>query len=266
MPVDRSGQFAESAYSEIDWNDVGLATAILAHNETGVMQEIGPLAAKCREYGIPLHLDAVQAVGKTPVSFHDLQATTLSLGAHKFHGPRGVGGLLIRRGAKLTPLLHGGHQEQERRPGTESVALIAGMATALELWHRDHDQRMQFLRALRDRLQELLRESAAPIVIHAEQVPRLPNTLNVAFPGLDGEALLVALDCDGVCCSLGSTCASGSMEPAPILLAMGCPIEIAQSSVRFSVSVWNTMAEIEEAAGRIAAVAARLRKSAARSV
>lgn len=259
LPVDAHGLITATGLSDVNWSDVGLATVILAHNETGVIQDIGPLARLCVEHRVPLHLDAVQAVGKICVNFRELGAATLSLGAHKFHGPRGVGALLVRRGVKLSPLLYGGHQESEHRPGTEPVALIAGMAKALEIWHRDRVQRTAHLTNLRDRLEASLRELAAPVHIHAENAPRLPNTSNIAFPGLDGEALLVALDLEGICCSLGSTCASGSMEPAPILLAMGVPREIAKASVRFSVSELNTTEEIDDAANRIATVVARLR-------
>lgn len=259
LPVDADGIVTAAGLVSQDWTQIGLATLILAHNETGVIQDIRPLVSLCLEHHVPLHLDGVQAVGKIPVHFQESGATTLSLGAHKFHGPRGIGALLVRRGTKLTPLHFGGHQEQERRPGTEPVALIAGMAAALELWHRDHAGRTRQLTALRDRLQALLSESVPPVVVHGASAPRLPNTLNIAFPGLDGEALLVGLDLAGVCCSLGSTCASGSMEPAPILLAMGVSPEVAKASVRFSVSALNTLEEIDNAAQRIACVVTRLR-------
>jgi len=236
-----------------------LAAVILAHNETGVIQDIAPLRGWCASLGCPLHLDGVQAVGKIAVDFHELGATTLSFGAHKFHGPRGIGGLLVRRGTRLTPLLYGGHQEQERRPGTEAVPLIAGMARALELWQANREPRAQHLSILRDRLQQGLTERCPPVVVNSAQAHRLPNTLNIALPGLDGEALLVALDLAGVCCSLGTTCASGSTEPAPILVAMGCPPEVYRSSVRFSLSVLNTVAEIDEAIERVATVVERMR-------
>lgn len=262
LPVDAVGRFNAQSFAGVNWSEVGLATAILAHNETGVIQNIEPLIQNCLEQRVPIHLDAVQAVGKIDVSFRQLQATSLSFGAHKFHGPRGVGGLLVKRGTKLSPLLYGGHQEDSRRPGTEPVALAAGMAKALELWQRDRDQRTKHLASLRDRLEAMLVELAAPVIVHAAGAPRLPNTLNIAFPGLDGEALLVGLDLASVCCSLGSTCASGSMEPAPILLAMGIPEEIAKASVRFSLSFLNTTDDIDEAARRIAAAVARLRKPA----
>ena len=238
-----------------------LAAVILAHNETGVIQDTRPLAAACHSRGVPLHLDGVQAVGKIAVHFHDLGATTLSFGAHKFHGPRGVGGLLLRDGTRLMPLLRGGHQEFERRPGTEPVALIAGMAKALELWHASQAERTQTVSTMRDRLQAALIERCAPTVVNGDGAPRLPNTLNISFPGVDGEAILVALDLEGVCCSLGSTCASGSAEPAPILLAMGLTPDLYRSAVRFSLSFLNTTRELDEAVRRIAAVVERLRNS-----
>jgi cysteine desulfurase len=236
-----------------------LVSLLLAHNETGVLQDPLPLIERCNAAGVPTHLDAVQAVGKLPISFKALGATALSFGAHKFHGPRGIGGLLLRRGATLSPLFYGGHQESGRRPGTEPIALIAGMAKALELWHRDASLRIEQMRAARDRLESALAAACPPIIVHGKDAPRLPNTANLAFPGLNGEALLVALDLEGVACSLGSTCASGSAEPAPILLAMGIPPEVALATVRFSVSFETTFEEIDEAAQRIATVVRRLR-------
>jgi cysteine desulfurase len=257
LPVDDQGRITAESPTMLE--GAQLAAILLAHNETGVIQDALSLGDACRNQQVLLHLDAVQAAGKVPIHFGNSGATTLSFGAHKFHGPRGVGGLLVRRGVTLAPLLFGGHQEQDRRPGTEPVALIAGMATALELWRRDQYDRTRRLTELRDRLQSGLETRCAPTVVNGGQAPRLPNTLNIAFPGVDGEALLVALDLAGICCSLGSTCASGSMEPAPILVAMGCPPEVYKSSVRFSLSVENSAEEIDHAIERIAEVVARLR-------
>jgi cysteine desulfurase len=236
-----------------------LVSLLLAHNETGVVQDVAPLVARCNAAGVPTHLDGVQAVGKMPVSFRQLGATALSFGSHKFHGPRGIGGLLLRRGVRLVPRLHGGHQESDRRPGTEPVALVAGMAKALELWERDASERSCRMQAARDRLEATLAEACPPIVMHGGEAPRLPNTTSIAFPGVNGDELLVALDLEGVACSLGSTCASGSSEPAPILLAMGVAPEIALSTIRLSVSFETTFDEIDEAGRRIAAVVGRLR-------
>jgi cysteine desulfurase len=210
-----------------------------------------------------LHVDAVQAVGKIPVHFHDLGAASLALGAHKFYGPRGIGALLLRRGLKLAPSAFGGHQEAGRRPGTEVVPLIAGMARALELFAADREQRIAHTRVLRDLLEQRLAALCPPVVLNGSRERRLPNTLNLAFPGADGEALLVALDLEGVACSLGSTCASGSAEPSPVLLAMNRPKDVWHSSVRFSTGIDTTREEIEQAAQIISQIVTRLRASSA---
>lgn len=262
LKVDNDGLISAAAVDAAPWESIQLATLILAHNETGVIQDVARLSERCRELNVPLHLDAVQAVGKIPVHFHNLGATALALGAHKFHGPRGVGALLVRKGTTLPPLLVGGHQERGRRPGTEPVAFIAGMALALELWHRSADARTRHLTSLRDRLQAGLASRCAPIVVNGSQQHRLPNTLNVSFPGCDGDALLVNLDLEGVCCSMGSTCSSGSSEPAPTLVAMGCTPEVYRSALRFSVGSFNTVEEIDVAIERIAGVVQRLRPRA----
>src|SRR5690606_9003948 len=214
LPVNSEGLIPVSAYDEVPWSDVRLATLLLAHNETGVIQDVAPLSERCRQHGIPLHVDAVQAVGKIDVDFHALGCSTMSVGAHKFHGPRGIGALLVREGVQLPPVQFGGHQESGRRPGTECVALAAGMAVALQRWHEQRQQRTATIRELRDRLEWRLLSEAAPAIVNGSLEHRLPNTLNIAFPGCPGEALLVALDLEGIACSLGSTCASGSSEPA----------------------------------------------------
>jgi cysteine desulfurase len=259
LDVDREGRLVPEQLDEISWDEIGLATVILAHNETGVVQDVGPLSERCRARGIPLHLDGVQAVGKMPVDFHALGATALSLGGHKFHGPRGIGALLLQEDARLRPRQLGGHQEADRRAGTEPVALAVGMAVALERWHADQTDRDARVRNLRDRLERGLLCACAPAVVNGSQAERLANTLNIAFPGVEGDALFVALDLAGIACSLGSTCASGSTEPSPALVAMGCPPEVVASSVRFSLSFENTVEEIDEAVERIARVVSRLR-------
>jgi cysteine desulfurase len=259
LPLDEQGLVRSESLVALDWSQLRLVTLLLAHNETGVIQPVRELSQLCAEHQVPLHLDAVQAVGKIDVDFHTLGATTLSLGAHKFHGPRGVGALLIREGTRLASLLYGGHQEREQRAGTEPVALAVGLAKALELWHADRQRIREHLTGLRDRLESQLLASCSPVVIHGNSAERLPNTSNVAFPDCDGEALLVALDLAGVCCSMGSTCASGSSEPAPILQAMGCSRELALASLRFSIGRENTVEEIDDAARRIASTVQRMR-------
>ena len=259
LHVDADGLLVDGQLDEIDWSSVKIASIILAHNETGVIQDIAPLAKKCEQHSVPFHLDAVQAVGKIPVSFRESGVTSLALGAHKFHGPRGIGALLLKEGTRMPPFQFGGHQEAGLRPGTEAVALAVGMAKALEIFARNVAIRTEKTRQLRDRLQTGLVEKCEPTVINGSLENRLPNTLNIAFPGLHGEAMLVALDLEGVACSLGSTCASGSADPAPALVAMGCDEAVYTSSVRFSVSCENTEEEIDAAIEKISAVINRMR-------
>ncbi|MES2789360.1 MAG: cysteine desulfurase family protein [Planctomycetota bacterium] len=260
LPVDCHGQLRPETFSDVPWSEVALVTVILAHNETGVIQDLTALSELCQEHRVPLHVDAVQAAGKIAVDFTRLGATTLSLGAHKFQGPRGIGALLVRKGVTLTPWMFGGHQEQDRRPGTEAVPLIAGMARALEIWEAEQADRTARVTRMRNKLESALQQRCAPVVVNGAGAPRLPNTLNISFPGCDGEAVLVALDLQQVCCSLGSTCASGAAEPAPSLVAMGCSPEVYRSAVRFSVGPENTDAEIDEAVDRISRVIALARE------
>ncbi|MEZ6055889.1 MAG: cysteine desulfurase family protein [Planctomycetaceae bacterium] len=251
LPIDTTGRLLNDRLHQFDWSNVRLATALLAHNETGVLQDLSPLVELCRQHRVPLHVDGVQAVGKVPVHFHQLGATALSAGGHKFNGPRGIGLLLIRDGVRLSPLLSGGHQETGRRAGTEPIALIAGLTLALEQAVGQLEWRANHMRTLRDRLQSGLLQLDPTAVVHGDQTHRLPNTLCISFPGRDGDSLLVALDLAGVCCSMGSACSSGSSEPAPILVAMGVPPEQYRSALRFSVGPSNTEAEIDTALQRI---------------
>lgn len=247
LSLDQMGRLNPEELANVSLDNVKLVTSILAHNETGVIHNLLPLTERCRAAGIPVHVDAVQAVGKIDVNFQELGATTLAAAAHKFHGPRGIGVLLVREGTRLVPQLHGGFQEQSLRPGTEPVMLAAGMAFALKKWHDDRVARTETMRQLRDRLQEGLLKAYPKAVVNGDASHRLPNTLHMAFPGCDSQALLVALDLAGICCSLGSACASGSTEPSPVLLGMGLSDEIVKSSLRLSVSKDNTPEEINRA-------------------
>ncbi|MCY2968765.1 MAG: cysteine desulfurase family protein [Planctomycetota bacterium] len=263
LPVDSDGLLEPAGYAvggEFPWSDCRLVSVILAHNETGVIQNLSPLAEICASRRIPFHVDGLQAVGKIPVNFHELGASTLAVGAHKFQGLRGAGALLVRRGWNLAPTAFGGHQEAERRPGTEAVPLVAGMVRALELFHADREARMDRQRRLRDRLEEGLRDRCPPVVLNGARTERLPNTLNLAFPGVDGEALLVALDLAGVACSLGSACSSGASEPAPVLISMKKPRNVLLSSVRFSLGADTTTEEIDAAIRVISEIVVRLRR------
>jgi len=235
-----------------------LVSVMLANHETGVLQPIEQLAALCRSAGVPLHTDAVAAAGKLPINFRALGASALSIAAHKFQGPLGIGALIVRHDVSLAPMLFGGHQQEGLRPGTESVALAVGMQTALELWQSEREEHFRKLTALRDRFESGLKAGRPGLIVHGEAVARLPQTSNIAFPGLEGQILLLALDMAGVACSVGSACASGSTELSPTLRAMGLPSEIVASSLRFSLGATTTEAQIDEAIVRILRVCREL--------
>ncbi|MBA4064728.1 MAG: aminotransferase class V-fold PLP-dependent enzyme [Isosphaera sp.] len=237
--------------------DTGLVCVMLANHETGAVQPVRDIAVSLPP-GAALHCDAAQAVGKLPVNFRALGATTLAASAHKFGGPKGVGVLLVRRGTVLHPLLVGGHQQGGRRPGTEPVALAAGMAAALDHAVRNLDAARAKLAALRARLWERLREVAAPVVLNGPEVGAadvMPATLNVSFPGCRADLLLMALDLAEVACSAGSACSSGSLLPSPVLRAMGVPDDVLRSAVRFSFGPGVEFADVDDAAGRIGSAA-----------
>lgn len=236
-----------------------LVTVQLGNHETGVLQPVEAVADLCRQAGVPVHTDAVQVVGKQPVDFRRLGVDAMSVAAHKFRGPVGIGALAIRDGVSLRPLMFGGHQQGGFRPGTESVALAVGMATALRLWNDEADRLAQHLQRLRDRFEAGLRAELPNIVVHGAAAPRLPQTVNVAFPGLDGQILLMALDLAGVACSVGSACSSGSTELSPTLRAMDLPSPLVAASLRFSLGATTTEQEIEEAVRRITLVCWQLR-------
>jgi cysteine desulfurase len=214
------------------------------------------------ERGIPVHTDAVQAVGRISVHFHDLGVTTLAASAHKFHGPVGVGLLLVRRGVKLGSRLFGGGQQQGRRPGTIPVPLVVGLAAALQKWHDQSAARLARWAYLRDRLEVgLITALGCDRVVRNGPVRdefRLPQTLNLGFSGLDGDALLIQLDLAGIAASLGAACASGSTRPSPTLISMRVPDDRLRSSVRFSLGATTTEAEIDEAINRITEAVRRI--------
>jgi cysteine desulfurase len=228
-----------------------LVSVILANHETGVMQPVGELAAICNRAGVPIHTDAVQAVGKMPVDFRRLGVAAMSVAAHKFRGPLGIGALMLRPGTPIEPIFFGGHQQEGIRPGTECVALATGMWTALSLWREEHGATLARLTRLRDRFEDGLRAALPNIVVHGREAKRLPQTSNIGFPDIDGQILFTALDLAGVACSVGSACTSGSSEISPTLLAMGLPQTMAGSSLRFSLGTTTTEAEVDDALQRI---------------
>ncbi len=228
-----------------------LVSVMLGNNETGALQPIADLASVFQKAGTLLHTDAVQAIGKVPVNFRQLGVAAMTIAAHKFGGPRGIGALVLRQGVKLRPQLHGGFQQAGLRPGTEDVALAVGMHTALMAWQREASVRTSRLATLRDRLERAMRAGWPRLVVHAAAAERLPHTSCLGFPGLNRQALVMALDLAGVACSTGSACASGSSDPSPALVAMGCEKEVLEGSIRLSLGIATTAAEIDEAARRI---------------
>ncbi len=241
-----------------------LAALMLANNETGGLQPVARLAELAAARGVLVHTDAVQAVGRVPVNFHALGVATLAASAHKFHGPVGAGVLLVRKGTRLTPRLFGGGQQQGRRPGTVPVPLAVGLATALDLWRTEAEARTETWTILARRLEDGVLRALGPdrVVSNgpADPARRLPQTVNLGFVGLDGDALLMQLDLAGVAVSLGSACASGSTQPSPTLVAMRVPADRLRSSVRFSLGAFTTEAEIDQAVIHTIAAVQRLAK------
>ena len=247
LPVSREG-IVQPTDSNADF-----AVLQLVNHETGAIQAVRELAAR-----LPLHTDAAQAVGKMPVNFRELGVASLAASAHKFRGPTGIGVLLLRRGMQLQPRIFGGHQQQGRRPGTESAMLAVGMAVALEhavIHLAEHEAK---LAALRSRLGDHLQNHVSPVVCNGP-ANALPTTLNASFPGCRGDLLLMALDLAGVACSTGSACSSGSLLPSPVLAAMGVPDDVLRSAIRFSFGQELDLATMDEAASRIANVVKKVR-------
>lgn len=243
-------------------DDLALASIHWANNETGVIQPIEALARCCADQRIPFHTDATQAVGKIPVDLSAVPVSALSLSGHKFHGPRGIGALVVRGTTRLIPQQHGGPQERERRGGTENTPGILGLGVAAQL-ARDFLQsnQSQRLAALRDRLENELLRHIDGAVVNGVEAPRLWNTTNLAFPRLQAEAVLLLLSEKGLCASAGAACSSGSLEPSPVLRAMGVPEPLAHGSVRFSLSRNTTEEEIGRALEIIPAAVEKLRSA-----
>ena len=251
LGIDPRGVIRVDELADLIRPETSLVATMLGQNETGVLQPVAELAAICAQRGVPLHTDAAQVVGKLPVDFRALGAATMTVAAHKFHGPLGVGVLVVRHGTQLQPQLHGGFQQGGMRPGTESVALAVGMCRALELWHDERDERTARMRELRDRFERTILAGWPGAQVIGATAARLPHTSHIALVGLDRQSLFMALDQAGVACSTGSACASGSSEPSPVLIAMRCESAVIESALRFSLGATTTNADIDEAAQRI---------------
>ena len=239
-------------------NDTAMVSIMYANNETGVVFPVHEAGEIIKARGIPFHVDAVQVPGKIELDVKNSPIDLLTISAHKFHGPKGVGALYVRRGITLRPFIVGGHQERNRRAGTENVAGIVGMGVAAELTAGDVAAEREHLGGLRDQLQSALVATCPGARVNGAKSNRLPNTLNIAFEYLEGESILVLLDEFGICASTGSACTAGSVEPSHVLRAMKVPPQWLQGAVRFSLSRYNTGAEIRFAAEKIPGIIGRL--------
>jgi cysteine desulfurase len=261
-PIDGHGLADARSMGALLRADTRFATLMFANNETGAIQPVRELAAIAAERRVSVHTDAVQAVGRIRVHFRELGVTTLAASAHKFHGPVGIGLLLVRSGVRLGSRLFGGGQQQGRRPGTAAVPLAVGLAAALDKWHRESETRSTRWISLRNRLESGLTSALGPERVMRNgpttEESRLPQTLNLGFRGIDGDTLLMQLDLAGIAVSLGAACASGSTRPSPTLVAMRVSDDCLRSSVRFSLGATTTETEIEQAIKRVVQVAQSL--------
>ncbi|MBZ5576406.1 MAG: cysteine desulfurase [Acidobacteriia bacterium] len=240
--------------------DTALVSVMHANNELGTVQPIAEIARIAREAGVPLHVDGVQALGKIPVDVDALGVDLYSMSGHKLYAPKGVGALFVRKGARMAPLTFGGHHERDRRPGTENVPGIAGFGAAAELAERETASDGERLSGLRDRLEYSVLDRIAGTGVNGEGAPRTPNTTNLYFDGIDGEALVIALDLRGFAVSTGSACSSGAITPSHVLTAIGLSAERARASIRFSLGRSNTAAQVDALAGALEASVAHLRR------
>jgi cysteine desulfurase len=266
LPVDEYGKIKIDELKNA-LNDKTLLVSIMAaNNEIGTIQDIGEITALVKKAGAFMHVDAVQAAGKVPLNAPDLGADYLTISAHKLYGPKGVGALYVKKGAPLLPLIHGGHQEDGRRAGTYNNTGILGFGKAAELAALEIGKYTDVIAPLRDRLRRGLEANIPNIKINGHPVDMLPNTLNVSFPGAEGEAILLSMDMQGIEASTGSACASGSLEPSHVLLATGLGPELAHGSIRFSLGWGITESDIDYIIEKLPPIIARLRAMSTLSV
>jgi cysteine desulfurase len=268
LPVSRNGLVDLDGLRRGITAETILISVMLANNETGTIQpieEIAQVVSEARASGLAhlnLHTDAVQAVAKIPIDVKTLGVDLLSLSAHKFHGPKGIGALYVRKGTRIAKLLHGGHHERDRRAGTENVPAIVGFGRAAEMARAQLDARTTGMRELRDYLERQVNSLVSNVGVNGDQDRRVPNISNMSFGGVDGESLLIALDLKGIAVSTGSACASGSLEPSHVLQAMGLAREEVRGSLRFSLSAYTTREEIDYAVSNLIGTVTRLHSMA----
>ena len=258
--VDDKGRLDLDQLEKAMTPDTGIISLMYANNETGTIFPIQKVAEMAKAKGIPLHVDAVQVAGKLPIDLQKLPVSYLALSGHKLHAPKGVGVLYVRRGSPFRPFLRGGHQENGRRAGTENVASIVALGAACELASKHINDENTRVQALRDKLEQGLLAAIPEARINGDVENRLPNTTNVSFKYVEGEAILLLLDQEGICASSGSACTSGSLEPSHVLRSMGVPFTYAHGSVRLSLSRYTTEAEVDKALEVIPRVIERLRE------
>ena len=245
LPVDQSGIVSPDRLREAIRDDTALVSVMHANNEIGTIQPIAELAAIAHQHGALMHTDAVQSAGKIPVDVRALGVDLLSVSAHKFNGPKGVGALWVKRGTRLQPVQTGGKHERGRRAGTENVPAIVGMGVAALLAKEKLSSEALRVGALRDRLEEGVLRTVTGTAVNGARTERVPNTTNISFDRVEAESLLIALDLEGVAVSTGSACSSGTLEPSHVLRAMGFPPHRTQNSLRFSLGVFSTQEEVD---------------------
>jgi cysteine desulfurase len=262
--VDESGLIdLHDLKSKLD-KDVVLVSVMSANNETGTIQPIKEIADLAHEVGALFHSDATQSIGKEKISMQEIGIDYLSLSAHKFYGPKGVGVLAIRKKAPIYNFMHGGHQEQGFRPGTYNNFAIIGLGKASSIAKKDLSYEREKLWEMRETLRKGLLESIDEVVVNGNQEHCLPGTLNVSFPGAEGESILLYLDMEGIAVSTGSACATGSLEPSYVLLAGGLDIEIAHGSIRFSLGRYNSMEDVDYVIEKLPPIIKRIREMSTR--
>lgn len=259
LPVDATGIVKPDALADALADDTALVSVMHANNEIGTVQPIAELARLAHTRGALFHTDAVQSIAKIPVDVRALGVDLLSLSAHKFNGPKGAGALWIKRGARVTAILTGGKHERNRRAGTENVPAIAGLGMASRLAVAKLASEPVRLAALRDRLEIGILAAVPGASVNGAREPRVPNTTNISFEGIEAESLLIALDLEGIAVSTGSACSSGTLEPSHVLRAMGLPSPRTQSSIRISLGAGNTDAQVDYVIEKLPAVVAKLR-------
>jgi cysteine desulfurase len=260
IPVDRKGRLNIEQLEEQLSEDTAIVTIMYANNETGTIFPIEKIAEMATGKGIVFHTDAVQAVGKIPINLSKSSIDLLSISGHKLHAPKGVGILYVRKGTRLAPFMLGGHQEGGRRAGTENVPGIIGLGRACELAMQNFSEENKRVKYLRDKLEKAILKKCPDCMVNGDAENRLPNTSNISFEFIEGEAILLMLDKFGICASSGSACTSGSLEPSHVLRAMGVPFTAAHGSIRFSLSRYNTEEEVDYTIEKMPEIVNRLRE------